>query len=277
MKKILSTLFFLTILLTICAQTQLPYYTGFDNASEQNGWRNYEISSGNRSYPWEYSSFDKVSEPNSLRMSSPFNEDVYIENWFVSPEFDFSNGGVIDSLYYRYTGYGSIPEGSKDTMAVYLLVGNPDPLLASEKHLIHFFRDTIVGIEGEWEREDSIRIPTVNGPAFVGFRHKTDAGWINLNIDNIHIRDTVVSGINELTTDKIGIEVYPNPTEDSFFILGINYKDVVKIRLLDINRKEVDELQSANAHFSLKKYTAGCYFLEVETIDGFGITRIIKE
>lgn len=261
----------------ISAQIELPYYTGFDNEEEQSGWENYEISSGSRSYQWNYSSFDFKSSPTSLRMGSPYDEDVYIENWFVSPEFDFSNGGVIDSLYYRYTGMGATIEGDGDTMAIYLLVGSPDPLLANEKYLIHFFNDTVTGSEGEWERKDNINIPAVNQPAFLGFRHKTDAGWINLNIDNIYVNDTALLSVNEVKENNIAVEVYPNPFENTFSISGVQPKEIMQISLYDLNGKKIGVLPKNQAVFSMGNYASGCYLLEVETLIGIGRVRLIKE
>ena len=110
------------------AQTPLPYYTGFDNASEKAGWTEYR-KGDNGLYQWKFININPVSAPGVLLHNYPVGGSVPTDDWFVSPPFNFSNGGKLDSIYFSFTGFG-VP-ALIDTVAIYLLQGNADPALAT--------------------------------------------------------------------------------------------------------------------------------------------------
>jgi len=60
------------------------------------------------------------------------------DDWFVSPPFNFSNGGKLDSISFWFGGFG-IPALS-DTVAIYLVQGSSDPALATSTTTLLDFR-----------------------------------------------------------------------------------------------------------------------------------------
>ena len=100
MKKIFTILSFILVACIYCkAQTPLPYYTGFDNAAQKAGWLDFRKGFLSPS-DWTYNSFSAFSAPNSLHHDYPVgsaNTDTTLD-WFVSPAFNFSSGGMIDSI-----------------------------------------------------------------------------------------------------------------------------------------------------------------------------------
>jgi len=98
------------------AQVLLPYYSGFDDASQKAGWTEYKTAATTFSH-WGYASVGSYSAPNSITHDySPSTGITLTDNWFVSPSFSISNGGKLDSIRYKCSGY-SVPEAG-DTVAI---------------------------------------------------------------------------------------------------------------------------------------------------------------
>src|ERR1035437_10386082 len=109
---------FLTLFsISLKAQVSLPYYTGFDNASQKAGWTEYRKAATTFSH-WGYSG--GYSAPGGIEHDySPSTGITLTDNWYVSPAFSITNGGRLDSIRYNFWGY-SVPS-TGDTIAIYLL------------------------------------------------------------------------------------------------------------------------------------------------------------
>ena len=126
-------LLFLTFLTTSFSSNLFSqtYKTGFDNMTEQSGWAQYRVGVIDPFYEWEYSAFEALSNPNCILHNYPVGGTEVTDDWFVSPVFDFSEGGMIDSVWHRFSGFGLPLAG--DTIAIYLINGSADPELAASK------------------------------------------------------------------------------------------------------------------------------------------------
>src|SRR5688572_18629963 len=108
MKLFTSALLILACLLhESFAQTTLPYYSGFDNAAEQSGWVTFRKGS-TANGAWSVASFGAYSAPNSLSHNYPVGGSTPTDDWRVSPGFNFSNGGMIDSIRHNFSGFGMV-------------------------------------------------------------------------------------------------------------------------------------------------------------------------
>jgi len=84
MKKFVIISFATLISLISTAQMSLPYYTGFDNTSEQAGWKEYKKAATTFSN-WGYGTFNSYSAPNCVEHDySPSTGITLTDNWYVS-------------------------------------------------------------------------------------------------------------------------------------------------------------------------------------------------
>ena len=156
--------------LSAAAQTSLPYFTAFDNAGQQSGWTEYRLGEENAFYEWNYSTMQPYTAPNCLAHNYPVGGENLLDDWFVSPEFDFSGGGMLDSLHHAFSGFG-VP-GAGDTVAIYLLHGSQDPAVATKTLLMDFRGADYTG-DGAWRRLDPIAIPAQSGESYIAIRYST--------------------------------------------------------------------------------------------------------
>lgn len=210
MKKLLfiyATLF-LTCNLSVKAQVSFPYFTGFDDASGQQDWQFYELGA-TKTYDWEFSTFGSFSAPECLTHFYPVGGTQLTVDWFVSPAFDFSIGGTIDSLRYAFSGFGTI--APNDTVALYLLQGSQNPDSATSKTLLFDFRDTIYKNDNVWRKLENVVIPTTSASAYLGFKYVTTNNWLDVRFDNLAVSGNGVN-LKELQTQQ-SLVLYPNPSK----------------------------------------------------------------
>src|SRR5690348_12210829 len=101
MKQIITLLLCIMPLLLKSQSMPLPYYSGFDNASEQMGWQLIRTGNDPSAYPWSYSA-SGFSAPNCI--SHDYNvggttTDTVVD-WFVSPPLNFTSPGSISLKVY---------------------------------------------------------------------------------------------------------------------------------------------------------------------------------
>ncbi len=200
------------------AQTALPYQTGFDNATEQMDWTEYRLGD-NSFYEWEFSGFMPYSAPECLSHNYPVGGSLPTDDWIVSPEFDFSSGGVIDSLRYAFSGFGTPMAG--DTIAIYLINGSNDPALATTVTAIYSFTDSTYSNDGMWRKIENVTIPAISGQSYLAFRYTTTINWLDVRLDNLAVSGNSI-GLENLSLDKTSISLYPNPTDG---VVQIGLKD----------------------------------------------------
>ncbi len=252
------------ILLTLLSRTEVgaqvsfPYYTGFDNATEKADWTLYRTGFGGN-YIWQYASDMSYSAPECLMHLYPVNGNMVTDDWFVSPLFDFSSGGNIDSVRHYFSGFSTpFPD---DTVGIYLLVGSPDPQLAMARILLKDFRGADYVNDGIWNLTQNISIPSTSGDCYIAFRYRTIVSWLDVRFDNLMVNGTnpPPTGIEEAQAESGKIRLFPNPAQELLNISSAVPYSTITVR--DITGKEVIHQLFSQA-INVSRLNAGIYFMQ---------------
>lgn len=219
MKKLYLPFLLILVGSSLLAQTPLPYFTGFDNSSQQAGWTEYKLGVNSDPYKWEVGTVSPYSAPNSLVHYYPVGGSQQTDDWYVSPQFDFTLGATIDSLRYAFSGFGTPMAG--DTIAIYLLNGSQDPAQAASIDMIYSFTDSTYLNDNTWRKIDPINLLPVSGSSYIAFRYSTTNNWLDVRLDNLAINGENV-GLKENKAEQKAVSLYPNPAKG---ILKIDLKD----------------------------------------------------
>lgn len=255
--------------INIFSQTSLPYYTGFDNNIQQAGWQEYR-KGATGTYHWGFNIVNSYTSPNCLYHDYPVGGTSVTDDWFVSPTFNFSSGGKIDSL--RIFAYGFGTPGTNDTLAMYILTNSPDPELATSKTLLYDFRGTNYPNTSnpKWEIRSDINIPATVGTSFIAIKYKTTNNWLTVKFDNIKISGNNASGIQKKSYNSDDITLYPNPASQDVCIKFNNKLFASGLLLLNIYdstgklvvKENIYENESLNTDL-----INGIYFYTIENIN----------
>ncbi len=244
------------------AQTATPYFTGFDNASQQAGWQQYRKGDIALS-EWDYTTFGAFSAPNVLSHYYPVGGSVATLDWFVSPPFNFVNGGKIDSIRHHFAGFGTPAAG--DSVAIFLLTGSQDPALATSKILLHdytvnYTSDTI------WHLDTGIVIPPTAGQCYIAFKYRTVNNWLDVFFDNIAISRQTGTGLAPVANGADVFEVYPNPARNNFTVHAT--KGNFDMAVTDLFGKLIysDKNVAGKKQIDCSGFPEGIYFISV--VDG---------
>lgn len=203
MKKL--TLF--TLILASFQLTAQTYYSGFDDASQNEGWEEFRTGAADPLYHWNVGG--------ELSHGYPVGGDEFTNDWYVSPEFNFSEGGFIDSISYRFAGFGLPVSG--DTIAIYVLNGSQNPTEASSITLLkHYYGDDYQN-DLVWRKDTAIGIPPFTGSSYIAFRYTTDSNWLDVAFDDIYIREGNETSIFEYTQHTLML-TFPNPATSQITI-----------------------------------------------------------
>ncbi len=98
-----------------------------------------------------------------------------------------------------------------------------------------------------------------NAGAITGFLLKLDFGSV---------------GVNDVF-QNISLSVYPNPTSGKL-IISQNNNQIIESTVYDMSGKKI-ELASSGNEIDVSSLPAGVYFLKVQTVEGIGVAKFIKE
>lgn len=200
---------------TVQAQTALPYFSGFDNATQKNGWQ--LIRKGvNGAYQWSYENEGPFSGTQCLYHGYPVGGTAMTDDWFVSPAFNFAGGGKLDSIRHSFSGFGT-PD-TQDTLAIYLLTGNPDPALATTRVLLSDFRGGLYHNDATWRLTSNINIPATPGSVYLAIRYKTVNNWFDVKFDNVRLSANKTTAIHQPAVYIPMLKVFPNPAGEDLFL-----------------------------------------------------------
>jgi hypothetical protein len=257
----------------VCAQTPLPYFTGFDDASQQAGWQQFRKGTVSNA-GWGYTTFYSFSVPANLSHYYPVGGSSATDDWFVSPSFDFSSGGKIDSLRHRFSGFGN--PGAGDSIAIYLLAGSPDPALATSKILLRDFTLNYVA-DNMWHLDTGIVIPPSPGQSYIGFKYRTVVNWLDVLIDNFRVSSNASTEIaSQEQPEKFYI--YPNPAVD-FAELQFPV-NTTSVEIINCVGQTILARQTENAgamRIDLEKMKGGIYFIKFVSKGSVTLQRLIVE
>jgi hypothetical protein len=258
------------------AQTPLPYFTGFDNAAQQAGWQHFRKGSTANS-DWSYPAFNAFSAPNALSHFYPVGGTIPTDDWFVSPVFDFSAGGRIDSIRHNFSGFGT-PFGG-DSIAVFLLNGSPNPDLAASKILLFDYTINYVH-DNIWHLDTNMIIPATAGQSYIALQYKTIINWLDVIFDNIRISGNGSTGVALVTASENDFQMYPNPV-NQFLKISKTISENSIIAITDISGKNLRTFLPAEVNpekqIDISELNAGIYFLKMTNNNSFSVKKFVKQ
>lgn len=245
------------------AQVALPYFSGFDTTSQQTGWMEYKKAATTFSH-WSYASFGAFSAPNSVGHDySPSTGITLTDNWFVSPGFSIANGGKLDSIRYKFSGFSSPVDG--DTIGIYLLKGSQDPASASAIELLFDFRGSEYQTDNTWRVKTNIALASTAGLCYLAIRYRnTDCSskWLTVNFDNIAISGSGSTFTHETDNNWSDMEIFPNP---SIGVLKVKHGGNISILVQNEIGQTVYSSacikDPASTEIDLSNQSKGIYFL----------------
>ncbi len=255
--KLIKPLLSAILLLSGWQLSAQSYFTGFDTPEEQAGWTQYRTGAISQFYEWEFDIASAYSAPNSLAHYYPVGGDDLLNDWMVSPGFDFSEGGTIDSVWHHFSGFSPTPIDD-DTIAIYLLEGSPDPDQATSKTLLLLYND-IYNANSTWTESSNIAVPATPGTSYIAFRYQTVVSWLDVKFDNIKITPTSIAGLGP-KNNPAGIEIYPNPSTGPVSI-KINGNLDETIRIYNIQGQLIQNINASTGTVDLD-LMAGTYFVK---------------
>ncbi|HLP53557.1 MAG TPA: choice-of-anchor J domain-containing protein [Fluviicola sp.] len=269
---ITSLLLFLAVF-PVCGQVSLPYQTGFDDASEQNGWVQYKKGTQSSFQEWDYVASQGFGASTALMHYYPVGGSVATDDWFVSPAFLIPTGGTLDSLRYSFSGFG-LPQ-TADTVFVYLLFGDQDPDVANTRTILYEFSGSNYQNDETWRILSPITLPAQPaGDSYLAFRYKTVSNWLDVRFDNVAISGNSAAGIAEGKTGNS--VVYPNPSNGSVMLKTTKeLTSDCRFELYDLAGKLVHEgLISENMPIDLP-VEPGCYQYRILSADLLETGRLV--
>lgn len=259
------------------AQVTLPYVSGFDTPTEQAGWAEYKKAATTFSH-WGYGP-NGFSAPTGIAHDySPSTGITLTDNWFVSPAFSIPDGGKLDSVRYRFSGFSQPVAG--DTVGIYFLVGSQDPALATSKLLLFDFRDTEYVTDNTYRVKTALDLPPTAGNGYIAIRYRnTDCSskWLTVSFDNIGISGIGHAGIKNNATSEETLRVYPNPSQGIFFVNTPQPVDRIDVFNAGGNQlTDAAQTKSPNK-IDLSRYPKGVYFIRVYAGGAFYTEKILVE
>jgi len=248
--------------------TPLPYNYGFENMT---GWQVFR-KAATPTYNWLIKTTGSYAGTGNLYHDYPVGSTTVTDDWYVSPAFSFAAGGKIDSLRTRFAGFGT-PQVD-DTVAIYLLKGNPDPATATAKVLLYDFRDTRYVNDYTWNKITNIAIPSSSGNCYIAIRYRTIVNWLDVSFDNLRVSGGATS---VPVTYKAGVHfsVGPNPATNQLNIA--TNETFQQLSIYDMTSKKV-HTQPFQPVINIAALPAGTYVLEmVDKQQQKGTSLIVKQ
>lgn len=270
-----------TLLLSILILVAIPfgfaqntYYTGWDNAAENAGWT--QLQKGDVGlYKWEKDASTSVSSDSCLAHYYPVGGSVPTDNWFISPAFDFSAGGWIDTLWHNYAGFGSPMAG--DTIVLYLLNGSSDPDLAT-KTVLYNFTDSTYTADNTWYEHLMIPVGTHAGNSYLAFRYYTTYNWLDVKFDNLYVTSYSTVATEEPVIEET-ITLYPNPASTTVNLeLSTDLsKELTSITLYDNTGRLIQTVDTNQKNLDVSNFESGIYFLHFQVDQEVIVRKLMVE
>ncbi len=259
------------------AQVTLPYASGFDNTSQQNGWTEYKKAATQFSH-WSYATSGAFSNPRCIQHDfSPSTGITVTDNWFVSPGFSLSNGGMLDSIRYKFSGFSQPAAG--DTVAIYLLHGSSDPANATQT-LLYDFRGNNYIADNTYRLLTEVELSAADGLSYLAIRYRNSncsSNWMTVFFDNIAISGNGTVAITEPTAQSV-LEVFPNPVQQTLNLVSPG--GMYSIRITNERGQIVNtftQLGGVNRYeINCSSWAQGIYFVEVSSDEGVSTHRVIR-
>lgn len=270
-----GVLFSLPILLP--AQVDLPYYSGFDNASERAGWKIYRTGE-NPIANWSIATFGGYSPTSCISHDyAPSSGANLADDWYISPAFFIPSGGTLDSVRYFFSGF-SVP-ADDDTIGIFLLTGSQNPLSASSISLLADFRGDKYQADAMYRLLTDISLPATQDSAYIAIRYRNgevSSRWLTVRFDNIAISGLTTS-VDPPASGWI-TSVYPNPCSDILNILHSGESGTITIcdyMGTTIHRTTIIQDQSLTS-VPVDYLPGGIFFITIQQAGHIASSRFIK-
>ena len=205
-----------------------------------------------------------------------------ISNWLFTPTVSLQNNDVI-SFYSRTVdapayadrlemriGVGATPAapagatgvGGYTTLAVQI---NPTLTTSGYPNIWTQYSYTVTGLPAATDCKVAFRYFVTNG------------GPTGANSDFIGIDSFAIN--RPLSTDtffKSNFSIAPNPANDLVTISKNSAIDITSVTVTDINGRIVKEINNDATTINVADLNAGVYFLKINTTEGSGTTKLIK-
>lgn len=264
--------FFLTFIalpILTDAQTPLPYASGFDNGAQQAGWAQYRTGHLSN-YDWVITSAGSVSAPNHLWHDYPVGGAATdtVQDWYVSPPFDFSAGAslTLKVNVYSITG-SSLPS---DALRIMLLTGSNDPDEAAVSLLADL--TPLVTSSGDFTQIPAVTIPPTAGTSYIAFYYQATQNWFTPGIDDIAITAAPI-GIGEHANDALTVSLRSGAPTCTLEVRGGGTEGaLLRIQLFNANGALVEQ-RSFRQTVALGEQASGVRLYELTDARGSLIGR----
>ena len=303
MKKILLSL----VLVPFFGIAQNQYAFGFDAALAGAGYQVTNQSAAATTLTWSKASFTtpltgavfgsgntttipvgQAGGNNSFAIVN-FNSTTganTISNWLISPDITVQNGDVVTFYSRKGTdGTADYPDRlelrmSSAATTVVPSTGASD--VGSFTTLGVSVNPTLVAgfVYPKTWTQYSYTVSGLTAATAVKFAFRyfvTNGGPSGLNSDIIGI-DTFSVDRTLGTADffKSNFTVYPTPSSNVVNISNLNNLEITNASITDVNGRIVKEVNSSVESINISELNTGVYFLRIKTIDGEGVTKMVK-
>lgn len=208
-----------------------------------------------------------------------------ISNWLITPDITVQNGDIVTFYSRKGTdGATDFPDRLELRMSstATVIPSGGSTGLGSFTTVCTTINPTLVGgfVYPKVWTQYSYTVSGLSGltPVKFAFRYfVTNGGPSGANSDIIGIDTFSVD--RPLSTDsffKNNFSVYPNPVNDMVNISNLNDSEITKVSITDINGRVVKEINSNISSVSVGDLNAGIYFLKINTLEGVGTSKFVK-
>lgn len=208
-----------------------------------------------------------------------------ISNWLITPDITVQNGDIV-TFYSRKgtdgaTDYPDRLELRMSSTATVIPSGGSSGL-GSFTTLCTSVNPALVAgfVYPKTWTQYTYTVSGLSGltPVKFAFRYfVTNGGPTGANSDLIGIDTFSVD--RPLSTDsffKDNFTVYPNPVNEVVNISSLSNSEITKVSITDINGRVVKEINSNVSNISVGDLNTGIYFLKINTLEGVGTTKFVK-
>jgi hypothetical protein len=259
------------------AQTLYPYQTGFDTPAGQAGWAEYRTGHAH-SYKWNMggcTGHGAPSAPNCIFHDYPVGgSPAQLMDWYVSPKFDFSNGGRVDAVSAKiYAIMGSATP--TDHFGIYLLKGDPDPAKATATTLIADLTGNVSNAS-TWATYGPYTIASTTGDCYIAFKYMAQDNWFTINFDDVKISHSKApAGISTVAGGEINM--YPNPVNDVLQLTGLTKG--MTIQISDLSGRQIihHTATAQNETINTAHLPIGMFMITIIDNGNKYTTRLLKQ
>ena len=303
MKKIL-----LLLLMPFLGMSQNQFAFGFDGTTAamlSAGWQSTNQSSPLGAATWQNADFEVPltgpifgsGDVNTIPVGQAGGDNSFalvnytsttgartISNWLITPDITVQNGDIVtfysrkgtdgttdypDRLELRMSSVATVlPSGASGVGSFTTLCLTINPALAGGfvyPKTWTQYSYTVSGLTGLVPVKFAFRYYVTNG------------GPSGANSDIIGIDTFSVD--RTLSTDsffKNNFSVYPNPVNDVVSISSLNNSEITQVSIIDVNGRVIKDVNSNVSEISVSDLNAGIYFLKINTLDGVGTSKFVK-